>query len=139
MDTLAIDIETYSDVSLPDCGVHRYAASEQFEILLFAYSLNDEPTRIIDLASGQTMPDEIMECPVFYYKKDMELDIRGIRTGKMRKRKCFVYIMHEERKIGIPSLSYVRTCLEGYISFGFDEHYLSEAQIRAVKEAGYED
>ncbi|WP_418721780.1 hypothetical protein [Blautia sp.] len=36
-------------------------------------------------------------------------------------------------------LSYVRTCLEGYISFGFDEHYLSEAQIRAVKEAGYED
>lgn len=61
MDTLAIDIETYSDVSLPDCGVHRYAASEQFEILLFAYSLNDEPTRIIDLASGQTMPDEIME------------------------------------------------------------------------------
>ena len=40
MDTLAIDIETYSDVSLPDCGVHRYAASEQFEILLFAYSLN---------------------------------------------------------------------------------------------------
>ena len=53
MDTLAIDIETYSDVSLPDCGVHRYAASEQFEILLFAYSLNGEPTRIIDLASGR--------------------------------------------------------------------------------------
>lgn len=50
-----------------------------------------------------------------------------------------MYIMHEERKIGIPSLSYVRTCLEGYIRFGFDEHYLSEAQIRAVKEAGYED
>ena len=62
MDTLAIDIETYSDVSLPDCGVHRYVASEQFEILLFAYSLNDEPTRIIDLVSGQTMPDDIMEC-----------------------------------------------------------------------------
>ena len=61
MDTLAIDIETYSNVSLPDCGVHRYAASEQFEILLFAYSLNDEPTRIIDLASGEKMPDEIMK------------------------------------------------------------------------------
>ena len=61
MDTLAIDIETYSDVSLPDCGVHRYAASEQFEILLFAYSRNDEPTKIIDLASGEKMPDEIMK------------------------------------------------------------------------------
>lgn len=61
MDTLAIDIETYSDVSLPDCGVHRYAASEQFEIILFAYSLNDEPTQIIDLASGEKIPDEIME------------------------------------------------------------------------------
>ena len=61
MDTLAIDIETYSDVSLPDCGVHRYTASEQFEILLFAYSLNDEPTKIIDLASGEKMPDEIMK------------------------------------------------------------------------------
>ena len=61
MDTLAIDIETYSDVSLPDCGVHRYAASEQFEILLFAYSLNDEPTQVIDLASGEKIPDEIME------------------------------------------------------------------------------
>ncbi len=61
MDTLAIDIETYSDVLLPDCGVHRYAASEQFEILLFAYSLNDEPTQIIDLASGEKIPDKIME------------------------------------------------------------------------------
>lgn len=61
MDTLAIDIETYSDVSLPDCGVHRYAASEQFEILLFAYSLNDEPTQIIDLASGEKIPDKIMK------------------------------------------------------------------------------
>lgn len=61
MDTLAIDIETYSDVSLPDCGVHRYAASEQFEILLFAYSLNDEPTQIIDLASGEKISDKIME------------------------------------------------------------------------------
>lgn len=69
----------------------------------------------------------------------MELDIKGIRTGKIRRRKCFVYIMHEERKIGVPSLSYVSTCLQGYVSFGFDEHYLSEAQIKAVEVAGHEE
>ena len=74
-----------------------------------------------------------------YYKKEMKLDIKGIRTGKIRRRKCFVYIMHEERKIGVPSLSYVSTCLQGYVSFGFDEHYLSEAQIKAVEVARYEE
>lgn len=60
MRTLAIDIETYSDVSLPDCGVHKYVSSEQFEILLFAYSADDEDTRIIDMASGEELPDEVM-------------------------------------------------------------------------------
>ena len=50
-----------------------------------------------------------------------------------------MYIMHEERKIGVPSISYVSTCLQGYVSFGFDEHYLSEAQIKAVEVAGHEE
>ena len=68
--------------------------------------------------------------PAFYYKKEIP-----ITEG----RKAFVYIMHEERKIGVPSLSYVSTCLQGYISFGFDEHYLSEAQIKAVEVAGHEE
>lgn len=60
MSILAIDIETFSDVSLPECGVHRYAASDKFEILLFAYSMDDGETQIIDLASGEKMPDEVM-------------------------------------------------------------------------------
>nr|DAS34321.1 MAG TPA: hypothetical protein [Caudoviricetes sp.] len=76
--------------------------------------------------------------PAFYYKKELTLPIKGIKSGKVRKRKCFVYIMHEDRKIGVPSLAYVSTCLEGYISFGFDEHYLAEAQIKAEEEAGHE-
>lgn len=62
MRTLAIDIETYSDVSLPDCGVHKYVSSEQFEILLFAYSADNGDTRIIDMASGEKLPDEVMEA-----------------------------------------------------------------------------
>ena len=76
--------------------------------------------------------------PAFYYKKELTLPIKGIRSGKVRNRKCFVYIMHEDRKIGVPSLAYVKTCLEGYISFGFDEHYLAEAQIKAEEASGHE-
>lgn len=58
---MAIDIETYSDISLPDCGVHRYVASEQFEILLFAYSIDEGEIRVIDLASGEKLPEEVMD------------------------------------------------------------------------------
>ena len=58
---MAIDIETYSDISLPDCGVHRYVSSEQFEILLFAYSIDEGEIRVIDLASGEEMPEEVMD------------------------------------------------------------------------------
>ena len=65
--------------------------------------------------------------PTFYYKAEMELDIKEIRTGKVRHRNCYVYIMHEERKIGVPSYYYVDTCLEGYRAFGFDESYLWRA------------
>ncbi len=59
MGMLAIDIETYSDVSLPDCGVYRYVDSDAFEILLFAYSVDDGEIRIVDLAQGEKLPEEI--------------------------------------------------------------------------------
>ena len=57
--TLEIDIETYSDVSLMDCGQYRYVESPSFEVLLFAYSINDGPVEVIDLASGDELPDNI--------------------------------------------------------------------------------
>ena len=41
--------------------------------------------------------------PSFYYKKELQIPITGIRTGKVRVRKAFVYIMHEERPLGLPS------------------------------------
>lgn len=65
--------------------------------------------------------------PNFYYKKEMMLPITGIRTGKVRQRKAFVYIMHEERRLGIPSEYYLQTCIEGYHNFGFDLDVLFEA------------
>ncbi len=58
---LAIDIETYSDVSLPDCGVYRYVDSDEFRILLFAFSVNGDPTEIIDMAQGEEIPGHIRE------------------------------------------------------------------------------
>lgn len=76
--------------------------------------------------------------PNFYYKKEMTLDIKGIRTGKLRKRDAFVYIMHEERELGIPSWYYVNTCLDGYRAFGFDEKYLFDA-IRISRRDTHED
>ncbi len=76
--------------------------------------------------------------PNFYYKKDMTLDIKGIKTGKIRRRNAFVYIMHEDRQLGIPSWYYVNTCLEGYRAFGFDENYLYDA-IRISRRDTHED
>ena len=47
--------------------------------------------------------------PDFYYKAEMVLPIKGIRTGKVRRRRVFVYIMHEDRSLGLPSARYART------------------------------
>lgn len=62
MRTLSIDVETYSSVDLPKCGVYRYAEATDFEILLFGYAFDDEPVRVVDLASGEELPNEILEA-----------------------------------------------------------------------------
>lgn len=54
---LHIDIETYSPEPIGDCGAYRYAMNPEFEILLVAYARDDEPTQIIDLASGEKLPE----------------------------------------------------------------------------------
>ena len=73
--------------------------------------------------------------PDFYYKKELELPVTGVRTHKVRTLRVFVYIMHEERPVGIPSNEYVRVCAEGYRDFGFDLRYLQEAYNYSRKEA----
>lgn len=60
MKTLSIDIETYSSVELPKCGVYKYAEAQDFDILLFGYSVDGGPVQVVDLASGETIPDEVV-------------------------------------------------------------------------------
>ena len=58
--TLSLDLETYSSVDLAKCGVYKYAESPDFEILLFAYSANEELVRVVDVACGEEVPEEIL-------------------------------------------------------------------------------
>ena len=62
MKKLSIDLETYSSVDLGKSGVYKYAESEDFEILLFAYSIDDGEVKVIDLASGEIIPEEILSA-----------------------------------------------------------------------------
>lgn len=62
MRTLSIDIETYSSVSLPKCGVYAYSESPDFEILLFGYAFDDEPVQVIDLTVCGGLPEEILDA-----------------------------------------------------------------------------
>lgn len=59
---LSIDIETYSSNDISGCGVYKYAEAEDFAILLFAYSCDYGPVEIIDLASGEKLPDHIYKA-----------------------------------------------------------------------------
>lgn len=62
--TLSIDIETYSSVDLGKCGVYKYAESPDAEVLLFAYSINNEPVIVIDIAKGELIPNDVLQALV---------------------------------------------------------------------------
>lgn len=60
--TLSIDVETFSNVDLKKCGVYKYAESPDFEILLFGVSVDGGEATVYDLASGDTVPEEIIQA-----------------------------------------------------------------------------
>ncbi|MGN0179796.1 MAG: DNA polymerase [Monoglobaceae bacterium] len=62
MNSLSIDLETYSDINLADCGVYKYAESPNFEILLFGYSVDGNPVQVVDLTCGEKIPNEILRA-----------------------------------------------------------------------------
>ena len=62
MKHLEIDIETYSSVNLQKSGVYRYAEADDFEILLFGYSVDGGEIMVVDLKSGEKIPQEILDA-----------------------------------------------------------------------------
>ena len=62
IETLSLDLETYSGYDLSKCGVYKYAESPDAEILLFGYSINNGPVIVIDVASREEIPQEVLEA-----------------------------------------------------------------------------
>lgn len=96
-------------------------------VAIWAVTATDESA--LDLYEG---------FPNFYYKKEIKIPYKGIRTGKQRMVTAFVYIMNEERPIGIPSNSYMKTCLKGYDTFLFNRNVLIAAYDKCREVCQYE-
>lgn len=123
----------------PEARVIGTATVEGYRLLFKGSKTGSYLT--IEKAEGYSVPVGVWEVterdeknldryegyPDFYYKTEMQLKVKGIKTGKIYDRTCFVYIMHEDHKIGIPSEYYVRVCAEGYRFFKFDPTKLVEA------------
>lgn len=62
MNSISIDIETFSSVNLQKAGLYKYAESGDFEILLFAYSIDGGEVIVIDIANGDVIPTEIIDA-----------------------------------------------------------------------------
>ena len=77
--------------------------------------------------------------PRFYYKKEMKIRMWDQVLQKYRTVDAFVYILHEDRPFGVPSPTYVATCMEGYADFEFDEQLLEDAFSRSMTEVARQE
>lgn len=88
------------------------------------WEVSEQDERNLDLYEG---------FPTFYYKKELTLDVE-ISDDKVERLDCFVYIMHEDRPLGLPTQEYAMTCFYGYMLFDFDPEYLIRAARRSKGE-----
>lgn len=88
----------------------------------------------VDAADEKTL-DRYEGFPTFYYKKKFNVYLERF-DGTEEKATAFVYIMHEERLIGIPTRTYVSICLSGYDDFGFDPDIFLEAYNESNRRLG---
>ena len=130
----------------PDARVAGTSVIEDYQLLFKGSKTGSYLT--IEPKAGSSVPvavwsvsemdelalDRYEGYPSFYYKKELQIPITGIRTGKVRVRKAFVYIMHEERPLGLPSMRYMETCAQGDHSFGFNQEKLRQAYADSQRE-----
>ena len=62
MRTLSVDIETYSEIDITSCGSFRYIDDDSFQIMLLAYGYDDGPVEVVDLMSGEEVPEDVVEA-----------------------------------------------------------------------------
>lgn len=142
----------------PDATILGTAELKDWELLYKGSKTGAYLT--VERRKGSTVPVAVWEvseaderaldryegCPTFYYKKTLVLPVKDWVTGAVTRRRCFIYIMHEDRPVGMPSDFYVRVCQEGYRDFGFDRSFLDDAlsrtweawvaRVRALKRSG---
>lgn len=89
------------------------------QVPLVVWSISEVDERNLDYYEG---------CPDFYYKKEIEVELRSLVNGtSLGTAPALIYIMHESRPLGCPSIHYVNVCLEGYRRFGFDSKIMLQA------------
>ena len=76
--------------------------------------------------------------PAFYYKKELRLKVKEMRTGQVRTERHLCTLVHEDRPFGLPSALYVKTCRQGYTDFQFDKMFLEQALADTKERIDYE-
>ena len=89
MSRLHVDIETYSPVSIMDCGNYKYAMHPDFRILLVAYAFDDDPVSIVDLASGEALPARLLNALV-------DPDVTKVAHNAVFERVCFTMYLRAD-------------------------------------------
>ncbi len=79
-------------------------------------------------AADEKALDRYEGCPIFYYKKEFILSV-NYKDNTIHQHNVFAYIMHEDRPLGLPTAYYMKTCLQGYRNFKFNEQILHQAYI----------
>ena len=112
MKTISIDIETFSSADLTKSGVYRYAESEDFEVLLFGYSVDGGEVKVIDMAQGEKLPPEIIaaltDTAVRKYAYNAQFErvclsrLLGYPTGKYIEPQSWYCTMVWAATLGLP-------------------------------------